>query len=1026
VNGPLPTPEQVAVVDHPMVPLRVAAGAGTGKTSTIVARLVAAVEAGLEPEATLGITFTNKAAEELSDRLRKALPGPAADGREVEVTTYHGFAYSLLQEYGAFVGVERDAQVVGPGYVRQLMLESLPGRAYEYLDLTAPMWRVAEAATLAAQLGDNLKTAGDLRASAGSGEGDVWGARRELLEIVAAYEVAKQRLGVVDYADLIRLSHRLVSLHPWVARRVRDRYRLVLLDEYQDTAPSQRELLVAVFGRGFPITAVGDADQTIYGWRGASLANFAAFPDHFGAAEGPAVTLPLTVNHRSGPAILHLANAVRGMLHDEEPFHRLVPTADAPPAEVEARWFRDARLEAMWLAGEVRRLHDEEDLAWRDMAVLFRKNRHITLVRDALESAGVPVEVASLGGLLDVPEVADLRAWLRLLAHPDDAPALIRILLGSRHRLGLGDVLHLSERAAAQLPERGPHDERAWPLLEAVDSLGEIAGLTAEARRRLEEFRDAYRRLLVVAQGVALDELCRRILEELGAWSEIDAMDDAAGLSARLNLYRFLDLAQDWSPLEGRTSLDAFLDHLDLLSDEQWGDELDTARVGGENAVTLLTVHRAKGLEWDTVFLPAVAKDIFPARSLGYDRPDKYARFLPYELRLDADSLPALDGSDADRDDRVRSRHRDGEWRTAYVAVTRAKRRLHLTGAWWYAASGKPRPPSELFELACSCDFVHVAARHEDPGEAPERLAIDTIAGAPDPLFADGWQQVLRDAMADPGLTRRAANDPAAYDAKVEQLRMVVDGLPLAPDPVALPDDRVSSVSALVTLAGCPRRYYWSEVDPLPRRPAAWLRRGVEVHRRIELHNLGHVAFEELDNDLYDLPSEAERGREDRPGDAASAFAVFSASRFAAARPRFVEAPIELHLADGWIRGRIDAIYEPEPGTWEIVDFKSGSARHDDAALVQLEAYAVAAAAGAVHPDPPQRMSVTFAYLGGGELTEIPVEVTDVWLASAERHLVALLETAAGADFDPTPSPACTHCDFLAYCDAGREHVEAG
>jgi CRISPR/Cas system-associated exonuclease Cas4 (RecB family) len=280
--------------------------------------------------------------------------------------------------------------------------------------------------------------------------------------------------------------------------------------------------------------------------------------------------------------------------------------------------------------------------------------------------------------------------------------------------------------------------------------------------------------------------------------------------------------------------------------------------------------------------------------------------------------------------------------------------------------------------------------------------------------------------MADPGSTRRAANDPAAYDAKVEQLRMVVDGLPLAPDPVALPDDRVSSVSALVTLAGCPRRYYWSEVDPLPRRPAAWLRRGVEVHRRIELHNLGHVAFEELDNDLYDLPSDAERGREDGPGDAASAFAVFSASRFAAARPRFVETPIELHLADGWIRGRIDAIYEPEPGTWEIVDFKSGSARHDDAALVQLEAYAVAAAAGAVHPDPPQRMSVTFAYLGGGELTEIPVAVTDTWLASAERHLVGLLETAAGAEFDPTPSPACTRCDFLAYCDAGREHVEAG
>ena len=214
------TPEQQAVVDHPLLPVRIAAGAGTGKTSTIVHRLVARIDAGMAPEEALGITFTNKAAEELADRLRSSLPDHAMEGREVEVTTYHGFAYTLLQEFGAFVGIERDADVIGPGYVRQLLLESLPGRTYTHLDMTFPPARVDEAATLAGQLGDNLATPEQLRERATFESGPVWDVRRELIDIVAAYETRKRRLGVVDYADLIASAHRLVSEHPDVARRV--------------------------------------------------------------------------------------------------------------------------------------------------------------------------------------------------------------------------------------------------------------------------------------------------------------------------------------------------------------------------------------------------------------------------------------------------------------------------------------------------------------------------------------------------------------------------------------------------------------------------------------------------------------------------------------------------------------------------------------------------------------------------------------------------------------------------------------
>ena len=274
------TSEQETIVGYALAPLRVAAGAGTGKTTTIVLRLKALIGSGIEPESALGITFTNKAAGELADRLRSEFPDLTADGREVQVSTYHGFAYEVLREFGALVGVERDTTVIGPAYQRQLIEDGLGTDHYDHLDLTYPRGIIDKAFTFAGQVGDNLLDAADVRAAAPSPEArdEVWETRLELLSLVDSYTRAKEDIGVVDYGDLVGRAHRLVTQHPSIAERIRDRYRIVLLDEYQDTDPAQRELLRAVFGDGFPVTAVGDSDQTIYEWRGASRLNFDVVP----------------------------------------------------------------------------------------------------------------------------------------------------------------------------------------------------------------------------------------------------------------------------------------------------------------------------------------------------------------------------------------------------------------------------------------------------------------------------------------------------------------------------------------------------------------------------------------------------------------------------------------------------------------------------------------------------------------------------------------------------------------------------
>ncbi len=1003
------TSEQEAIVGHPLEPLRVAAGAGTGKTTTIVARLVAAIEGGLEPEQALGVTFTNKAAEELADRLRTALRPHAAEGREVEVSTYHGFAARLLAEFGAIVGIERDVQIVGPGYVRQLLHESIGTMPYEHLDMTALAWRVDEAAALGRQLTGNLCEPESLLRAAPDPLAEPWPSRIELVRILQAYRARKRALGVADNGDLIHLAHRLVVEHPDIARRIRDRYRIVVLDEYQDTDPSQRELLRVIFGDGFPVTAVGDEDQTIYEWRGASRENFARFGDHFPAAtDRQATTLPLTLSRRSGRSILGLANAVRTSMHGappEDPLEPAEPVADV----LGVAWFKTAWEEAAWIADEVRRLHDDEDLPWGSIAILFRKNRQIGMVRDALAAADVPVEVVSLGGLLGVPEVADVHAWLSIIGRPDDSIGLARILLGPRYRLGLGDLAPLTRWCRRQATA-GEDDALGYPLIEAIDRLEHIEGLTGEATGRLEEFRALYRKLLSDAQGVTLVELVQRIVDAVDGWAEIEAMPAAAGLSARLNLYRFLDLVEDWSPLAGRPSLDAFLGYLDLLEEERAPEELDTARVGDQEAVALLTVHRAKGLEWDAVFVPALSTDIFPSRSQGYDDPVSAARWLPYELRLDATALPEL--SD-DRDQRravLRSRHHEQELRTAYVAVTRARRRLVLTGAAWYENT-RPRKPSEVLALAAERPDVMTHRWADDPGPPPERPPA--TVEAPDPHFGEGWRAALRAALEDPRWARDHSLDPSRFDTERTQLRLMLDDIPEPLDLPHRPEQLATSVTGLVTLASCPQRFYWSELDRLPRRRAPWMRRGTEIHRRIELHHRGIAAFDDI---IPEAPVHAEsRGEPD-----VDPFDVFTRSRFAAATPRHVETPIDITIGGVRVRGRIDAVFAPEPETWEIVDYKSGRPSDDPAAVVQLEAYAVAVADGAVAGGIPDQLAATFAYLGVDPPVERTAHVDEEWLAEARAHLASLADVARGDEFPATPSPACRHCDFVAMCPAGR------
>lgn len=1023
-----PSLEQQAILAGGLEPMRISAGAGTGKTTTVALFVAEGVgRRGIEPEEILGLTFTTKAAAELADRIRAMVARLAGPGRESEIHTYHGFAAHVIREFGALVGIERSSPVITPTFSRQLLLEVLQGRQFLHLDAT---WAgsIDKIQRLGSALGDHLVDPGAVAAAAGDEE--PWPERLELLAAWADYQIEKKRLGVVDYADLISSAVELLREHPDVVRRISDRYQVVLLDEYQDTNAAQRIMLQHLFGNGFPVVAVGDVDQTIYEWRGATPDNFVRFETHFPRADGsPAQYRRLTVNRRSDRSILVVANAIRSQIGGGAGDLQALP--EAGDGYVGARWAADAVVEADWISDQAIRLH-EQGTPWREMAVLFRKNRHIALVHDALVERDVPVEVANLGGLLSVPEVADVRAWMRVLHAPEDGPALLRILMGPRFRLGMGDLANLTSwtrahhRAASAVVDEAEvsldHDRvPAHTMLEAIDHFHELDDLETRAVSALKRFRDEYRRLLATAQSTSLAELARTILDVTGTWRDVEALSPAGRLTGRLNLYRFLDLTEEWSPLEGRPSLAAFLAHLELM-EENPADELDAARLSGEDALALLTVHRAKGLEWDVVFVPAVAKGSFPARSSAFENPYQRAQWLPHEWRLDEPPPFDADTPVDEATDLLRERHLRQEWRTAYVAATRARHRLYVSGAHWYGVPSptqKPTPPSELFELVAGLEATEDLGTDPLP-DRPEILRAPDRTAAPDPLFPDGWAEALRVAVQDPESVRARAEEQGLAEAvtaragEFNQRLFDLEDLPAAP----VPTTPTTSVTGLVTYAACPRRYYWSEVDRLPRRPSPAARKGVDVHRRIELHGLGHVPMSDLVPDAYDLldgETELTGGRDP--------YQTYLSSDYARRRPLKVEMAFQFETAVGLaVRGRIDAVY-PHGGGWEIVDFKSGRRRDDPWRGVQLQAYAVASRRVDFGLDSPEELAVSFVYLGDG-VDVSRHEIDAAWLDKAESTVESLAAGIAAAKFAPVPSEACRSCEFSRFCPAGTAWLE--
>ncbi|MFE7845253.1 ATP-dependent DNA helicase [Microbacterium sp. NPDC057407] len=1054
-----PTVEQAAVIEAPLEPALVVAGAGSGKTETMASRVVWLVANGLvRRDEVLGLTFTRKAAGELAERIQRRLgrlaeferrglvshlPDLHAEGRldvftalereggegaaasraraeamdalsrEVgavptqtdddallhrpTVSTYNSFADQIVREHAVRIGRDAEAAVLSESAAWLLMRRVVFASDDPRLEQRGEAVRsIIDAALRIARDGvDNLVDLDELAAfpdafsrvlelPSTTARTVVYAEVAEAVEKVGGlalladlardYAAEKRRLGVIDFSDQVAGALEVVSRHRAVADELRDRYRVVLLDEYQDTSVVQTDLLARLFA-GTAVMAVGDPHQAIYGWRGASAGNLGGFAAAF-SPEEPCAEFALLTSWRNSADVLRAANAVLAPLAASAavPVQSLRSRPGAPAGVVECAFDNDLDAEtdrvAQWFS-RVRAARRRAGLATTG-AILFRSKKHMVRFGDALGRRGIPHRILGLGGLLSTPEVVDVVSALRVISDPQAGSALIRLLSGPRWAIGLPDLRELAALArriarhdvALQplAPDvvqqiRGSAGDDDGSLVDALDFVlrhpidhGWLAGFTSAARERLREAGAVFAGLRQAA-GMPIAELVRLIEIELRLDVEL-AANEARGPSriASAQLRAFVDelhgfLAADESG--SLSSLLAWLDHAEQL--DEFAPRTEPPE---DDVVQLLTIHGSKGLEWDAVAVVRMVKDELPSAPkdtkgwLGFG-------VLPYRFRGDSAWLPELAWRSSATQQELKSaieafvaanraRQIEEDRRLAYVAVTRARDHLLLTGSSW---SGTKRPRE------CSAFYVEIAAElglplpDDDPGDNPYLDDRRVLQWPIDPLGSR--REVVEHAAAIVGDALSAPRAPADSDTTLLLTERDARRNPaanLAPTRIAASRYKEFVSDYEGTVAEIAR--------PLPERPFRQTRLGTLFHAWVEQRAGRPGLGGSLDDALWEVDDEVSATTSSVEDAAAldDLRARFLASEWASLRPLEVETEIDFTLTD--LDGRphvvickLDAVYRRDDrgGRIEIVDWKTGAAPRTPAEreerMLQLELY---------------------------------------------------------------------------------------
>ena len=607
-------PAQKKAVEHLDGPLLIMAGAGSGKTKVLTCKIANLLAHGVAPYNILAITFTNKAATEMRERAVRMIGTPA---QSVWLSTFHSFCARFLRYEIDKTGIYKKNFVIYDSSDSQTVVKA----CLKEMNLDDKQF-APNSVQSAISNAKNM-----LMGPTAFGHDAATFFEKKVAEVYKLYSQKLQANNALDFDDLLLVSVALIEDDEEIREKYQQRFHYILVDEYQDTNGAQYQLTKLLAAKHHNLCVVGDADQSIYGWRGADIRNIMDFEKDYPEAK----TIKLEQNYRSTKHILQAANAV--IEHNQNRKPKKLWTENAEGECITSYFASDERDEARYILKEIMRQNTIHNVSFGDMAILYRTNAQSRVLEESFMREGIPYTM--VGGLkfYDRKEIKDMIAYLRVIFNPLDSVSLQRIINVPKRGLGGTSMGHVADYVAEQ-------GLSMFDVLSSPDLLGEVPGLSARARNALEQFSVMIFSLIEAEERLSVHKLIEYVYDQTGYIAELEKEQKPENISRVENLKEFVGVAKDFEKsTEDEPNLENFLAQIALISD------IDRADIE-EDRVTLMTLHSAKGLEFPVVFMAGMEEGLFP-----------HVRTL-----MEPDQL-------------------EEERRTCYVGITRAQRKLYLTHA---------------------------------------------------------------------------------------------------------------------------------------------------------------------------------------------------------------------------------------------------------------------------------------------------------------------------------------------------------